>query len=195
MLLPHDSSLISELLKIYNGKYIVKISVINRERTLTAIASGETVEAAEDKARIRVLGLLQEPTQSTEQIQPKETKQKRQSLSGAVFAEEIKESEGLPLPKPNLKTLPTVKIEEKAELEELLLTPPSTPTPEEIEAPPHDFNTIMATIDVEMKRLSWTKEQGRDYLRTTYGKTSRVQLTDEEILSFLDYLKSVKTAS
>jgi hypothetical protein len=53
----------------------------------------------------------------------------------------------------------------------------------------------MATIDVEMKRLSWTKEQGRDYLRTTYGKTSRVQLTDEEILSFLDYLKSVKTAS
>jgi hypothetical protein len=56
--------------------------------------------------------------------------------------------------------------------------------------PGMDFNQVMAQIDVEMKRLKWTKEEGRDYLRSTYGKTSRIQLNDEEIFGFLGYLKT-----
>jgi hypothetical protein len=56
-----------------------------------------------------------------------------------------------------------------------------------------DFNEIKNKTDVEIKRLSWTKEQGRDFLLKTYGKRSRLHLTDEELLDFLHYLESQPT--
>ena len=70
------------------------------------------------------------------------------------------------------------------------LTPPEEPsvteTPTEF-----DFNQIRHKIDLEMKRLSWTKEQGRDYLLSTYGKRSRLHLTDDELLEFWHYLETL----
>ena len=54
-----------------------------------------------------------------------------------------------------------------------------------------DFNQIRHKIDLEMKRLNWTKEQGRDYLLSTYGKRSRLHLTDNELLEFWHYLETL----
>lgn len=56
-----------------------------------------------------------------------------------------------------------------------------------------DFSEIIARSDVEMKRLGWTKAQGRDYLVQTYGKRSRQVLSDAELLEFLYYLESQPT--
>lgn len=77
--------------------------------------------------------------------------------------------------------------------------PPShTPTPQEAEADiqsqpksetPTDMSDIIARTSVEMKRLGWTTQQGRDYLIETYGKRSRQLLTDEELLDFLHHLE------
>ena len=60
---------------------------------------------------------------------------------------------------------------------------------------PLDFSEIIARSDVEMKRLGWTKVQGREYLIQTYGKQSRQVLSDEELLEFLYYLESLPTSS
>ena len=46
-------------------------------------------------------------------------------------------------------------------------------------------------ILVEMKRVGWEIERGRNYLKTTYNKQSRKQLTKSELTEFLDYLKSL----
>lgn len=54
-----------------------------------------------------------------------------------------------------------------------------------------DFNEIKFKIDLEMKRLGWTSEQGRDYLLSTYGKRSRLHLKNEEILEFWRYLETL----
>ena len=54
-----------------------------------------------------------------------------------------------------------------------------------------DFNLIKHKTDLEMKRLNWTKEQGRDYLLSTYGKRARIHLTDEELLEFWRYLETL----
>jgi len=43
---------------------------------------------------------------------------------------------------------------------------------------------------VELKRLGWTNQQGRDYLVQTYGKRSRQLLKDDELLDFLQHLES-----
>lgn len=56
---------------------------------------------------------------------------------------------------------------------------------------PVDFSDPIAQIDTEMMRVGWSKEQGRDYLKTTYKKRSRQQLSDDELLDFLSYLQSL----
>ncbi len=53
--------------------------------------------------------------------------------------------------------------------------------------------SVSDLILVEMQRLRWTLEQGRNYLQQTYGKRSRQQLTSSELSQFLNYLKSLPT--
>ncbi|MGQ4648041.1 hypothetical protein [Lyngbya aestuarii] len=57
---------------------------------------------------------------------------------------------------------------------------------------PIDFSDIIARTNVELRRLGWTNQQGRDYLLQTYGKRSRQLLTDEELLDFLHNLESLE---
>jgi hypothetical protein len=55
---------------------------------------------------------------------------------------------------------------------------------------PLDLSDVIAQTSVEIKRLGWTEAQGRSYLQSTYGKRSRQQLTDDELLDFLQYLET-----
>lgn len=65
---------------------------------------------------------------------------------------------------------------------------PSFSTPE-LEA--MDFNEIKQKTDIEIKRLGWTKDDGREFLKSRYGKRSRLHLTDEQLLEFLHYLEKL----
>jgi hypothetical protein len=70
--------------------------------------------------------------------------------------------------------------------------PHSTPTaPISDELGAMDFNDIKQKTDIEIKRLSWTKDQGKDFLMSRYGKRSRLHLTDEQLLEFLRYLETL----
>lgn len=64
------------------------------------------------------------------------------------------------------------------------------PTPREPSREPMDLSEAIAQTSVEIKRLGWTDAQGRTHLQRTYGKRSRQHLTDEELLEFLEYLRS-----
>ncbi|HEY9877749.1 MAG TPA: hypothetical protein V6D29_04795 [Leptolyngbyaceae cyanobacterium] len=55
--------------------------------------------------------------------------------------------------------------------------------------PPVDLSDIIAQTDVELRRLGWNVAQGREFLERTYGKRSRHDLTDQELLAFLLYLE------
>ncbi|MGD1912466.1 MAG: hypothetical protein ACFB2X_16930 [Rivularia sp. (in: cyanobacteria)] len=46
-------------------------------------------------------------------------------------------------------------------------------------------------ILVEMKRIGWSIEQGRSYLKRNYNRCSRQQLNNDEITGFLNYLTSL----
>ena len=59
-----------------------------------------------------------------------------------------------------------------------------------ISTDPIDLSDIIAQTDVELQRLGWGVNQGREFLEKTYGKRSRHDLTDEELLEFLLYLES-----
>jgi hypothetical protein len=57
--------------------------------------------------------------------------------------------------------------------------------------PPVDLSDVIAQTEVELRRLGWTQAQGRDYLKQAYGKVSRHQLSDEELLEFLLHLEAL----
>ena len=78
---------------------------------------------------------------------------------------------------------PPVTSYSQSELETATSAMPATTTP-------IDFSDIIARTNVELKRLGWTNQQGRDYLVQTYGKRSRQLLTDDELLDFLHHLES-----
>lgn len=68
-------------------------------------------------------------------------------------------------------------------------TPPKASA--KVTKPPMDLSDTIAQIGAEIDRIGWTKKQGSSYLQETYNKKTRVELTDEELFEFLDYLKSL----
>lgn len=56
-----------------------------------------------------------------------------------------------------------------------------------------NFDDIKHQTDIHIKRLGWTKEDGVNFLKSRYGKRSRLHLKDEELLEFLNYLENQPT--
>jgi hypothetical protein len=55
------------------------------------------------------------------------------------------------------------------------------------------FHRLIRLTDQQQKRLGWSSQQAREFLLTMYGKRSRHLLTNEEMLDFYDYLKTLPT--
>ncbi|MFM2377646.1 MAG: hypothetical protein RLZZ143_222 [Cyanobacteriota bacterium] len=244
-------ALISELVQIDHGKYIVKAIVkIEGKTVVTGLAAADTVEIAEDRARERALLLLE--AESTPDLQPvekispnnislpedlpKPVPSAKKSTKTAKVTEiprpeakiepELPQVKDIPPAKiepelPQVKDIPPAKIEPElpqvkdiplpepepllletetdnysllTELpEEASLTEEEPPEPEPVAVIPEeiDYSVLKTKIDVQMKRLAWTTEKGREYLISTYGKKSRLLLTNEELLEFYNYLSSI----
>ena len=242
-------ALISELVQIDHGKYIVKAIVeIEGKTVVTGLAAADTVEIAEDRARERALLLLE--AESTPDLQlvekispnnislpedlPKPVASAKKSTKTAKVTEiprpeakiepELPQVKDIPPAKiepelPQVKDIPPAKIEPElppvkdiplpepeplllemetdnysllSELpEEASLTEEETPAPVVVIPEEIDYSVLKTKIDVEMKRLAWTTEKGREYLISTYGKKSRLLLTNEELLEFYNYLSSI----
>jgi hypothetical protein len=54
-----------------------------------------------------------------------------------------------------------------------------------------DLSDAIAQIGAEIERIGWTRKQGSAYLQETYGKRTRAELTEPELLNFLHYLKAL----
>ncbi|MGF1936739.1 MAG: hypothetical protein RM347_020525 [Nostoc sp. ChiQUE02] len=55
---------------------------------------------------------------------------------------------------------------------------------------PVNFSEVIAQTDIEIQRLGWTIDQGREHLIKNYRKRSRALLTKVQLLDFLQYLQS-----
>jgi hypothetical protein len=246
-LYPHGS-IISELVEIFQGKYIVRVSLqIEGVTRATAMAGADTVETAEDQARNRALMVLgitnttrenaavsvsPEPVSPvTVNPSPKTTTVFNESVpsTGDVvsspsslannnknhtynqtldqsFSETTPTEEKVDTSGPNLNLVSNPELE----LQSLPEIPPSNVTPftprsySSVEdtglrsgigktrrkSEPVNLSDVIAQTDVQIERLGWTKEQGREHLKKTYGKLGRSLLSEEELLDFLNYLKA-----
>ena len=244
-------ALISELVQIDHGKYIVRAIIeIEGKTVVTGLAAADTVEIAEDRARERALLLLEAEStpdlQLVEKVSPnnislpsdlpktvpstkKSTKTAKvteiprpeakiepelpqvqdippakiepelpqvQDILPAKIEPELPQVQDIPLPEPEplLLEMEPDNYSLLSELpEEASLTEEEPPEPEPVVVIPEeiDYSVLKTKIDVEMKRLAWTTEKGREYLISTYGKKSRLLLTNEELLEFYNYLSSI----
>jgi hypothetical protein len=219
-----NGSIISELVQIFQGKYIVRVSIqVEGITRATGMAGGETVELSEDQALNRALTVLGIKNVGEEVIKS------ATAVTPLVVQPPIKPNlqESPPVPAINdtqIYTPPVLeeqidtKVVVKPELfssqepEYPLLSevPPSNVTPfaprtytpyEDVAGQsasgkkkrynePVNLSDVIAQTDVEIERLGWTPEQGKDYLVKTYGKRGRSLLSEEELRNFLTYLKS-----
>ncbi|HEY9624254.1 MAG TPA: hypothetical protein V6C78_28115 [Crinalium sp.] len=68
---------------------------------------------------------------------------------------------------------------------------PEPPPIQEMPAKPSvDLSDVIAQTDVELARLGWSRTQGREHLKRTYGKRSRQELDEVELYDFLSYLEA-----
>ncbi|MCI3281151.1 hypothetical protein L5470_09225 [Synechococcus sp. PCC 6717] len=172
-------SLVSELLQIHDDLFIVKTSLLVGGSVLaTGMAAAPTLEQAEDSARQRALQLLgiHLPLQTQAELIAADPSPQRAALGAAPWPEdETSELMLEPAPPPIARRGRTA----------------NKPAAEKV-APkqePVDFADEIAQTTVEMKRLGWTDAQGRACLLERYGKRSRQQLSDEELLDFLHFLQ------
>lgn len=66
---------------------------------------------------------------------------------------------------------------------------------DEFETPPNtaDLSDLITHIGVEMARVGWDSERGRDHILQTYSKRSRAELDETQLLEFLHFLKALPT--
>jgi hypothetical protein len=255
-----NASLISELVTIDRGKYLVKASIqIEGVIRATGMAAADTVEQAEDQARIRALAvllidsnkpeqppkqealkqpaprLIEEPTFSHGQLDSvplnrvstdtswlddtSDTDVSTQITSSPMTSMHIAAPEiaanwnkNVLKEEPAKAAVADVYTEDEPSFSGNKVTSISSrrvdpdksatglePTNTQTSAAskkaasvsdPIDRSNEIALINIEMKRLGWTDAQGRDYLIQTYNKRSRSNLSDPELLEFLQYLES-----
>lgn len=242
-----QGSIISELIDLDRGLYLVKVTIrVSGEILATGLAAAERVELAEDRARERAIALLAldavTPTKIAAPIDTVDNSEppshSRVIASPPVSAKNDRleadylDNEQSELQQPDFTS--------NEELQSASVTPaqsdfsssaeaetpvvengnlfagtfesqsPATPEPPNFEfarepsvvnsepIPTNktievNFDDIKHQTDIHIKRLGWTKEDGVNFLKSRYGKRSRLHLKDEELLEFLDYLKNQPT--
>ncbi|MFM7449768.1 MAG: hypothetical protein ACKO24_14385 [Leptolyngbyaceae cyanobacterium] len=56
---------------------------------------------------------------------------------------------------------------------------------------PIDLSELIALTDVEMERVGWSKKRGQAHLKQAYGRQTRAELDEAELLEFLHYLRAL----
>lgn len=211
-----NASLVAELLTTHDNQFVVRALVQLGGAALTSgMAAATDIEQAEDRAKLRALEMLAlQPIAPIEPfpVRPEPTLQSGYDLQLRVTAPEpaiapvespislsADFSPALPVMEPAVapQTFGSEPIEERvmepvpiAGIPDIPL-PTWEPEPQPLPEPePIDMSDAIARTSVELKRLGWTNVKGREHLEKTYGKRSRQQLTDTELLDFLQFLES-----
>ncbi|MGB3237352.1 MAG: hypothetical protein WBB29_03590 [Geitlerinemataceae cyanobacterium] len=196
-------SLITELTTVHDGFFVVRAIVrVDGKMLATGLAAAMTVEEAEDSAKIRVLSMLDlssdAPTSTSSPVlapgksvdkSPVQVRQPSVSTGGSRLS---------PMPPMELPAPSSMANYEPesgglaTEERESMIANDRPDGPAEVLTPTDDSDLMMKTT-VEIRRLRWSTEQGRQYLEDTYSKRSRQHLTREELLDFLEYLETQPT--
>lgn len=118
----------------------------------------------------------------------KTTRKKKEDAIDPAPARELLSFPGLDMPE--IKSAPVEFTREPVYTPDFEDDEAEPPAPE-----PIDLSDAIAQIGTEIERIGWTKKQGSTYLQDTYGKKTRAELDEDELIEFLHYLKALPSKS
>ena len=165
------------------GRRVVLASAIGDQGCLAmALGEADTAESAEDRARSR----LQQATAAQSRTEPE-----AKAAAGLVRQpkpEPKPEPKPAPEPEPQLELEPEPVPEPAKEPE-----PEPEPEPEATSEPamdPEDWSAELANLELQLRRLGWSREQESTYLLRAFGHGSRARLTRySDLVSYLRALE------
>ncbi len=161
----------SELCHIGDTRTVVRVSAWNDDKPLgTALGSGENAEIAEDRAINRLRERL--------------SKQKSKSLLQSKA-----DNQGDKVIKPINEN--KLDYDNSSDLVQKPIYKISEDNKNTINNEPLDWSEEIASIDIQLKRLGWSREMEQNYLKRAFKHPSRHRITDYTELKLL--LSSLKT--
>tara|TARA_Y100001968_G_scaffold292176_1_gene297155 strand:- start:2304 stop:2972 length:669 start_codon:yes stop_codon:yes gene_type:complete len=55
-----------------------------------------------------------------------------------------------------------------------------------------NINNLIVESDTILRELSWDRDQGREYLKSEFNVSTRMELNEKQLISFVDKLKSIR---
>jgi hypothetical protein len=198
-----QGSIVTEMLSKVDGLHTFRAIIKDNDVILTtATAADSDLETAEDRAIKRALTILGITFESSYGIQATLMPQITQPLLKTAInsTEHLLESIREPLSDPIRESInessreqidEPINYEADKKYSTKYETESVKPTKlEQFKQEPIDLSNQLSQIMVEMERIGWTKQQGKDHLQRKYKKNSRDQLSASEVFDFLEYLKS-----
>jgi hypothetical protein len=204
-----QGSITSSLIQIHNDQYIVSVSIkVDGVVLATTLAADEQIQIAEARATAQALQTLS--------IGELELSIPVSTASAPVMVEEpidlpkslsVEIPEEMPTPEVILETSIAAEIQDEIEpppkatkskkaavvQEDPAVTYDDSLTEKLTLKPTLSVTDMIPLINMELKRLVWSREKGRDCIIELYNKRSSSLLSDEELLGLLRYLQDQPT--
>jgi hypothetical protein len=208
-----QGSITSSLIQIHNDRYIVSVSIkVDGVVLATTLAADEQIQVAEAQATAQAiqtlhLGALADlpPAQQPKlELGPSiaaarltKLEDVNETTSPSIFdgsatiavdttdASEISEPE-IKLAKSQQEPVPIAQENNEVNTYNISTISPAEPS--------LSVTDMIPLINMELKRLAWSREKGRDCIIELYNKRSSSLLSDEELLGLLRYLQAQPVA-
>ena len=165
-----------ELVHAATGQRVVRARAMAAEGCLAmALGEGATAEEAEEKARTRLTAQLAAQTSG----QPQRPGRPQPSAVAPVAPGQVAPGQVAP---------DQAHAEQPAALPE----PAAEPAEQEPQADPEDWSSELASLDLQLQRLGWSREQESTYLARAFGHGSRSRLTTyADLMAYLKVLEAM----
>jgi hypothetical protein len=204
-----QGSITSSLIQIHNDQYIVSVSIkVDGVVLATTLAADEQIQVAEAQATAQAIQTLYlsepeltelplaEPPKSevVPSIPDIKLDKIAETAAPIIFDENVSDSAAIvsefsenSKPEPKFAQSKKEKMAIVQEDDETTTYNISTISPAE---PSLSVTDMIPLINMELKRLGWSRERGRDCIIELYNKRSSSLLSDEELLGLLRYLQT-----
>ena len=185
-----------EICHIDSDRCVVRVSGIEGEQDLgSSLGEAADAEQAEDRARERLIQRLLKAKAPTERKNLVESHVKIQEQEEAKPPKEqhLEAKNEQSRSEPSRLSPSQDQTSKSKAVSGQIGEPIKEQIPEPSEAPidPDDWSEELIAIDLQLKRIGWTREHEHMYLERAYGHGSRHKLTRySDLVSYLNKLKS-----
>ncbi len=204
-----QGSITSSLIQIHNDRYIVSVSIkVDGVILATTLAADEQIQVAEAQATVQALQTLSIDEPAAWRIPPAVTEL---SLTQPQPAQINAPPADIPAVLATIEpssVVPGMEISQPSDTNDLIVEPEPqlvnnhkkvAIVQEDATAATYDVvsdeqllsvTDMIPLINMELKRLAWSREKGRDCIIELYNKRSSSLLSDQELLGLLRYLQA-----